>query len=69
MRKRPKKTASNARITREPFKDLPTKILSIPTFIDNYNHYIKRVDQSNQLRASFITYFSRNQKEFFPRAF
>jgi hypothetical protein len=23
MRKRPKKTASNARITREPFRDLP----------------------------------------------
>jgi hypothetical protein len=44
MRKRSKKTALNARITREPFGDLPTKILLIPTFIDDYNHYIEGVD-------------------------
>jgi Transposase IS4 len=69
MRKRPKKTASNAKITREPFGDKPTKILPIPTFIDDYNHYMGGVDQSNQLRASFTTHFSRNQKEFFPGVF
>jgi hypothetical protein len=69
MRKRPKKTASNAKITREPFKDKPTKILPIPTFIDDYNHYIEGVDQSNQLQASFTTHFPRNQKEFFLGAF
>jgi hypothetical protein len=69
MRKRPKKTALNARITREPFKDLSLKILSIPIFIDDYNHHIKGIDQSNKLRASFTTYFTRNQKEFFPGAF
>jgi hypothetical protein len=69
MRKRPKKTALNARITREPFRDKPTKILPIPTFINDYNHYIGEVDQSNQLRASFTTHFPRNQKEFFPGAF
>jgi hypothetical protein len=69
MRKRLKITASNAKITREPFGDKPTKILPIPTFIDDYNHYIRGVDQSNQLRASFTTHFSRNQKEFFPGAF
>jgi hypothetical protein len=69
IRKRPKKTASNARITREPFGDKPTKILPIPTFIDDYNHYMGGIDQSNQLRASFTTHFSRNQKEFFPGAF
>jgi hypothetical protein len=40
MRKRPKKTALNAKITREPFRDKSTKILAIPTFIDDYNHYI-----------------------------
>jgi hypothetical protein len=68
-RKRPKKTALNARITRESFGENPTKILSIPTFIDDYNHYIEGVDQSNQLRASFTTHFSRNQKEFFLEAF
>jgi hypothetical protein len=41
MRKRLKKTASNARITREPFKDKSIKILAIPIFIDDYNHYIR----------------------------
>jgi hypothetical protein len=69
MRKRPKKTWSNAKITREPFRDKQTKILPIPTFIDDYNHYIGGVDQSNQLWASFTTYFSWNQREFFPGAF
>jgi hypothetical protein len=49
MRKRPKITALNAKITREPFGDKLTKILSIPTFIDEYNHYIGGVDQLNQL--------------------
>jgi hypothetical protein len=44
MRKRPKKTALNARITRKPFKDLPQRILAIPTFIDDYNHYIRGID-------------------------
>ena len=46
-----------------------TKILPIPTFIDDYNHYMGGVDQSNQLRAAFTTHFPRNQKEFFPGAF
>jgi len=68
-RKRPKKTASNARIVREPFGDQPTKILPIPTFIDDYNHYMGGVDQGNQLRAAFTTHFHRNEKEFFPGAF
>jgi hypothetical protein len=69
IRKRPKKTALNARVTREPFGDLPQKILEIPTFIDDYNHYMGGIDQSNQLRALFTTHFSRNEKEFFPGAF
>jgi hypothetical protein len=47
IRKRLKKTALNTRITREPFRDLSIKILPIPIFIDDYNHYIKRLDQSN----------------------
>jgi Transposase IS4 len=68
-RKRLKKTALNARITRESFRENPTKILSIPTLIDDYNHYMGGLDQSNQLRAAFTTHFSWNQKEFFPRAF
>ena len=69
MRKRPKKTALNVRITREPFGDQPRKILPIPLFIDDYNHYIGGVDQVNQLRTVFTTHFSRNQQKFFSRAF
>jgi hypothetical protein len=68
-RKRPKKTALNARIVQQPFEDQSTKILPIPTFIDDYNHYMGSVDQGNQLRAAFTTHFRRNQKEFFPGAF
>jgi hypothetical protein len=44
MRKRPKKTASNTRITRELFRNNSTKILPIPTFIDDYNYYIRGID-------------------------
>jgi hypothetical protein len=44
MRKRLKKTALNTKITRESFRNKPTKIPSIPTFIDDYNHYIGGVD-------------------------
>jgi hypothetical protein len=44
MRKRPKKTASNAKITRELFRDKSIKILPIPIFIDDYNHYKRGVD-------------------------
>ena len=68
-RKGPKKTATNTRIVRGPFGDQPTKILPIPTFIDDYNHYMGGVDQGNQLRAAFTTHFRRNQKEFFSGAF
>jgi hypothetical protein len=69
LRKKPEKTAFNARITREPFGNNSIKILPIPTFIDDYNHFIGGIDQSNQLRAAFIIYFPRNQKEFFLEAF
>jgi hypothetical protein len=69
LRRRPKKTASNARITREPFDEAPTKVLSIPIFIDDYNHYMGGIDQANQLRAAFTTHSPRNQKEFLPGIF
>lgn len=69
MRKRPKITSSNAAITRKPFGDQSIKMLSILTFIDDYNHYMGGVDQANQLRAAFTTHFSRNRKEFFARMF
>jgi hypothetical protein len=60
LRKRPKKTALNAWITRELFGENPIKVLLILTFIDDYNHYIGGIDQANQLRAVFTTYFPRN---------
>jgi hypothetical protein len=44
MRRRPKKTALNARITYKSFRDLPQRILAIPTFIDDYNYYIESTD-------------------------
>jgi hypothetical protein len=44
MRKRLKKTALNAKIIYKPFRDKSTKILLIPIFIDDYNHYIEGVD-------------------------
>jgi hypothetical protein len=69
MRKRPKQTTLNTRITREPLRDKLIKILAIPIFINDYNHYIRGIDQANQLRASFTIYFPRNQKEFFLGAF
>ena len=47
--KKPRKSASNATITQKPFEDQPTKILSIPLFINYYNHYMGGVDQANQL--------------------
>jgi hypothetical protein len=49
MQKELKKTALNTKITRKPFRENPTKILSRPTFIDDYNYYIEGLDQLNQL--------------------
>jgi hypothetical protein len=69
LRKKPKNPASKARITREPFGDNSIKILSIPTFIDDYNHFLRDIDQSNQLRAAFTTHFPRNQRNSFQRLF
>ncbi len=69
LRKRPKKTASNAAITQKSFRDQSTKILSIPLFIDYYNQNMGGINQANQLRAAFTTHFARNRKEFFPELF
>jgi hypothetical protein len=56
-RKRPKSTSKNTQISRKPFGDDPIKILPIPVFIDEYNHYIRGIDQANQLRAAFTAHF------------
>jgi hypothetical protein len=69
LRKRPKPTSTNAKITREPFGDQPRKDLPIPTFINDYNHYMGSIDRANQLRKNFTIHFKRNEKEFFPGLF
>jgi hypothetical protein len=68
-RKRPKKTSTNSIIAREVFNGEYRKLLEIPLFINCYNYYINSVDVVNQLRATVIIYFSRNEKEFFPGIF
>jgi hypothetical protein len=69
LRKQPRKTASQAIITRVPFEGKVRAELDIPAFIDSYNHEMGQVDVANQLRASYTAHFIRNQKEFFPGMF
>ena len=55
QRRRPPKTATNARTSRQIFGDLSTKELLIPRFIDDYNHYMGGVDQADQLKSYYTT--------------
>src|SRR6266536_3867879 len=50
LRKRPKKTSTNARIVRAVFNDKPKKLLYISLAINYYNHHINGVDIANQRR-------------------
>jgi hypothetical protein len=61
-RKHPKITSTSALVTKQPFymfsppagcKELyeHTRLLPIPRAIDDYNHYMGRVDIADQLRA------------------
>jgi hypothetical protein len=68
-RKRLKKISINSIIAREIFDKEYRKELEIPLFIDYYNHYMNLVDVANQLRATIIVYFGRNEKEFFSGMF
>ena len=43
-RRRPAKTATNAKSSREVFRDKPIKALLIPRFIDDYNHFMGAVN-------------------------
>jgi len=54
-RRRPVKIAINARTSRVAFGDLVVKALTIPEFIDIYNHFINGVDKANQLRLYYTT--------------
>ena len=55
LRRRPAKTATNARTSRAVFGEMSTKQLDIPAFIDMYNHYMNGVDNADQLRCYYST--------------
>src|SRR5438270_537665 len=48
-------TFTNARITRKVFRDSLFKLLEIPSFIDDYNHYMNSVNLANQYRQAYDT--------------
>lgn len=54
-RRRPPKTATNARTTWAVFRNSAVKELSIPAFIDMYNHFMNGVDLVDQLRSYYNT--------------
>ena len=55
VRRRPVKPSTNAKPSRAPFGDSATKKLSIPDFIDTYNHFMNGVDVADQLRSYYDT--------------
>ena len=55
LRRRPAKTATNARTSRAMFGEEARKELAIPEFIDMYNHYMNGVDNADQLRCYYST--------------
>ena len=57
-RRRSNKSSTNAAIARQSFREDVRKTLSIFTFIDDYNHYIRDVDLTNQYRTAYETYKS-----------
>ena len=46
----------NANIVRQSFEIDVRKTLSILTFIDDYNYYMRDVDLVNQYRVAYKTY-------------
>ena len=61
MRRRPGKTATNARTSRVVFGDHAIKELLIPGFINMYNHYMNGVDEADQLRSYYNTLRAHNK--------
>lgn len=54
-RRRAAKTATNARTSRAVFGEEAFKELSVPEFIDMYNHFMNGVDITDQLRSYYTT--------------
>jgi hypothetical protein len=54
-RQRPLITSTNGPLVQKVFGNKTQKDLLIPTFINNYNHFIKGVDIANQLRVYYLT--------------
>ena len=55
QRRRPARTATNARTSRMVFGDAVVKDLAIPNYIDMYNHFMNGVDLADQLRSYYNT--------------
>ena len=55
MRKRPRKTQINKKIIDEVFGTSYQKELLILKIIDDYNHFMSRVDITDQLRSYYNT--------------
>ena len=55
QRRRPAKTATNARTSRMVFGDAVVKDLLIPDYINMYNHSMNGVDMADQLRSYYNT--------------
>ena len=55
LRRRPAKIAMNVHSSRAVFGELATKELETPAFINMYNHYMKGVDNADQLRSYYST--------------
>jgi len=55
LRRRPKKTSTNAAVVRNIFNNESRKILPIPEFIDDYNYHMGSVNIADQLRSYYST--------------
>ncbi len=54
-RRRPPKTATSARTSRKLFGDKAVKDLSIPLFINMYNHSMNGLNVADQMRYYYST--------------
>ena len=64
-RRRSNKLSTNVVITRQSFGKEVRKTLSISTFIDNYNHYMRDVDLVNQYRITYEMHKSIRRSWFY----